>query len=106
MYNVHIETYRLCVYILQRVSSEANGHGTPTEETLFHIVPVLQSLYSTYMDLWNRRGALFSMGKTTFMSPQTAHKRESDGEEGKTARERKVRAEFLGNLWGLGTELG
>jgi hypothetical protein len=57
------------------------------------------------MDLWKRRGALFSMGKTTFMSPQTAHKRESDGGEGKTARERKVRAGiFRQSMGAKGTE--
>jgi hypothetical protein len=65
---------------MKKEGSETNGHGTPTIETLFHNFFSCQ--YSNLffsMDLWNRRGALFSMGKTTFMSPQTAHKRESDG---------------------------
>ncbi len=72
--------YIYTVHTERKEGSETNGHGTPTEETLFHnFILCRYSNLCTSMDLWNRRGALFSMGKTTFMSPQTAHKRESYG---------------------------
>jgi hypothetical protein len=96
MYTVHTE---------RKEGSETNGHGTPPIETLFHnFISCQYSNLCFSMDLWNRRGALFSMGKTTFMSPQTAHKRESDGGRGKQQGRERSEVEFLSNLWGLGTE--